>query len=306
MKILITGGCGYIGSALYRHLKSAGHHVQSVDWTNQAAPDGIDNLNRNYRSLEIFDLSCDVLVHLAGHSSVAACEGDPWGSTENNLAGFLPFLRQLSFLPNPPIVLWASSGSVLSDVHSLYDEQKRALEALVPRLYPRSVGLRFASVCGVSPNQRDDLILNAMVKSAVTRGYLNVANPFISKPVLGLKDLCRRVTAMVESDGDMEWPVESISSFTCTPELSSWAVKAATGCEIRRNPSPRAYDFQMPMTHGATETLESIVADLVEHYTAKAVECRNIWPGKGYDAPPAIRIVNPAPIEPDTEDRHRV
>lgn len=275
MKILIIGGCGYIGSALYRHLEAAGHAVCAMDRLDRGNPGGVKNAKTDYRQIDPLDNieAADVVIHLAGHSSVQACEADPWGAIDNNLTGFIPFLQKLSALEKPPLLLWASSGSVLSDVVSVYDTTKRTLEALVPRLYPRSIGLRFASVCGVSPNQRDDLILNAMVKSAVTKGYLTVANPFISKPILGLKDLCRNVEFQAIAPNIFS-PTCDLSSFTVSPEQAAWAVKQVTGCEVRRAPASTPYEFRMegPMWAQPTETLDSIISDLVAHYSAEKAE----------------------------------
>lgn len=250
----------------------------SFDKLDRGSVVGIKNTAWDYRNVAPGYLQADVIVHLAGHSSVAACEADPWGSVENNVTDFLPFVKMLAGLDKPPLLLWASSGSVLSDVHSLYDEQKRALEALVPRLYPRSIGMRYASVCGVSLVQRDDIILNAMVKSAVTTGVVNMANPLVYKPILGLKNLCAIVEVLIErlSKDPAQFTrgvIADMCSFTTSPEQAAWAVKQATDCEIRRQPQTRAYEFKMtPWTppSGVLESLESIIADLVEHYRGQA------------------------------------
>lgn len=297
MKILITGGCGYIGSAIYDHLESACHEVVSLDWRSRHSRDSVPAQGLDYRNLSKLSLEpFDTIIHIAGHSSVAQCEADPWGAVDNNLTGFIPFLKMLSELDKPPLLLWASSGSVLSDVTSIYDTTKRSLEALVPRLYPRSIGMRFASVCGVSPNQRDDLILNAMVKSAVTNGYLTVSNPYISKPILGIKDLCLAVDYLLADGIDRDVAVDptafnawDLCSFICSPEQAAFAVRSATGCEIRRTPASRAYEFIMNEDDVDTmsETLESIIADLVEYYRGYTVAVA----GKGYDVTPEIRII---------------
>jgi nucleoside-diphosphate-sugar epimerase len=268
VNILIIGSSGYIGSALAAHL-IRDHYLAYCDVVN--GPKG------DYRTLTPGHFECvDVVIHLAGHSSVASCEADPWGATDNNLTSFIPFLRMLSELPEPPLLLWASSGSVLSDVHSLYDQQKRALEALVPRLYPRSIGMRFASVCGVSEIQRDDIILNAMVKSAVTTGVVNMANPLVYKPILGLKNLCACVEYLIlrqaeydhlgGTDRSYQYDTVDLCSFTTNPEQAAQAVAAFTGAKINRLPPSQAYEFRMSEWRRVDETLESVIAELVEHY----------------------------------------
>lgn len=279
VRILIVGGCGFIGSTLYRHLESTGHAVCSMDRLDRGNPGGVKNAKTDYRDIAPFHNieAADVIIHLAGHSSVASCDADPWGSVANNVTNFLPFVKRLAGLDNPPLLLWASSGSVLSDVHSIYDEQKRAREALVPRLYPRSIGLRFASVCGVSPNMRDDIILNAMVKSAITTGVINMANPLVYKPILGLKNLCACVEYLIEHrtrwrgpSGAAEPDIIDLCSFTTSPEQAAQAVSAFTGAKINRLPPSQAYEFRMREWLGMEESLESIIAELADHYRGRA------------------------------------
>lgn len=282
-RILINGARGYVGSALMAYLSNAGHEIVAVD----VAGDHDDAVNylMDYRDIgpghvQHVESAVDVVIHLAGHSSVAACEADPWGSVTNNVTDFLPFVKMLAGLDKPPLLLWASSGSVLSDVHSLYDEQKRALEALIPRLYPRSIGLRFASVCGISPNMRHDIILNAMVKSAVETGAINMANPLVYKPILGLKNLCACVEHMIiaeerwrghggEHGTYLGEPTVDLCSFITNPEQAAHAVKEQTGATINRLPRSQAYEFRMSPWIKAPETLDSIVAELVEFYRAR-------------------------------------
>lgn len=271
MNILVTGGCGHVGSALSNHLVKDGHTVWSIDWQDRGCAGDAQQRKANYRKIaRMYVENYDVVIHLAGHSSVKACDADPWGSADNNVSGFIGFLKTLSDLPKPPLLLWASSGSVRSDVHALYDEQKRALECLVPQLYPRSIGLRFASVCGVSPNTRDDIILNAMVRSAVFDGVINLANPKISKPILGLKDLCAGVSQLFDILSDLRGGragfMVNMASFACTPEEAAQAVMEATGAVIRRQPDSSAYDFEMFSDVRARQNIGEIVAELAGHY----------------------------------------
>lgn len=264
MKICLIGSSGFIGAVLVEYLIASGHALRFCDI--KTGPEG------DYRNLTPLHLAgVDVVIHLAGHSSVAACEADPWGSVANNVTDFLPFVEMLAGLEKPPLLLWASSGSVLSDVHSLYDEQKRALEALVPHLYPRSIGLRFASVCGAGTQtgHRNDIILNSMVRAAVVDGSVFMANPNIRKPILGLKDLCRLVESLLIVDEDDLPTLVDLCSFVTTPKGAAFVVNAATTAGVYERSPSQAYDFAMRPHRLATETLRSIVADLVEFYRAR-------------------------------------
>ena len=86
MKILITGACGYVGSALFAHLSAAEYTVDAVDL----------KLSKDYRDLTSAFLSdYDTIIHLAAHSSVAQCKKDQWGAVDNNLIGFIGLLAKL-------------------------------------------------------------------------------------------------------------------------------------------------------------------------------------------------------------------
>jgi len=270
VKILIIGGCGYIGSTLFATLGRK-HEVYSLDSEARGNP-GLPNVKQDFRYLtEDFAFSdYDAVIHLAGHSSVKSCDDDPMEALSNNLTGFFKLIRLMKESARPPLLLWASSGSVLSDVVSVYDSTKRTLEGVVPTIYPRSIGLRFASVCGLSANMRHDLILNAMVKSALETGIINVANPFIRKPILAMNDLCWAVEkALAFGDSLNIGRIDDLCSFTICPEQAAWAVKEATGAKINRTPSTFAYDFAMEPDNEPRETLQSVIGDLVDYYSRK-------------------------------------
>ena len=195
-RILITGGTGYIGSALYRHLTAAGHEVDTIDLEWRGNNINPRNRKRDYR--DVLEFSADLVIHLAGHSGVAACVENPLGSLKNNLTGLIDLATDLGEIP----LIYASSASVLSPAGgytNMYDATKRAAEEIIPLVHSNAIGLRFGTVCGASENMRTDLMVNAMVKSAIERGKIVMSNPTVWRPILGMKDLCRAVEAMIDN-----------------------------------------------------------------------------------------------------------
>ena len=74
-RVLLLGGCGYIGSRLGPYLRRRGHFVQSVDveWFGNFSE--YDNWNMDFCALTREQLDMfDVIVVLAGHSSVKLSE----------------------------------------------------------------------------------------------------------------------------------------------------------------------------------------------------------------------------------------
>lgn len=205
--VLVTGGSGYIGSMVVRHLHEVGHDVTSLDCGRQGGcPSDIMKpycLLLNDDALDRFDW----VVHLAAHSSVGMCRHDPIESYSNNVTNFLGLLRACRHKN----IIYASSVSVYGSTGSFeavegdrlpqptnhYDAHKQDIDRYASLYDTKAWGLRFGTVCGWSPNLREDLLLNSMAMSAVRKGKVRLANPKARRPILGLGDLCRAISHVV-------------------------------------------------------------------------------------------------------------
>lgn len=206
--ILILGGQGYVGSALTVHLRGAGFPVSVVDLGVRGTPLPLGNRRLAYQELTSQDLAAfDTVVLLAGHASVTACDRAPAEAFHNNVSAFTDLVHKL----HGQQLIFASSISVYVDTHgfpaseeeplaapaSYYDWHKQAIERYAQVAYPSAVALRFGTVCGPAPNLRPELLLNSMVLSALRDGRIRVANRHARRPLLGIGDLCRAVSAVV-------------------------------------------------------------------------------------------------------------
>jgi len=84
-KILIIGGCGYIGSMLHRNLMGD-YQVDTIDaeWYGNFSNDR--NLKQDFSSLTRQDVSdYDTVILLAGHSSVKMCDDNMLPTVKNNV-----------------------------------------------------------------------------------------------------------------------------------------------------------------------------------------------------------------------------
>ena len=187
-EVLLIGALGYIGSRLLTHLRAAGHTVTALD---RAAPAGGDVLAADYRSLAETELGrFGTVVWLAGHSSVKMAIDAPADAFDNNVCGLLRLAQRLR--PTQRLI-YASSASLYSGNESpshviteevigfqyqnAYDLSKYAFDKLISTLGVNFCGLRFGTVCGTSVQQRHELLLNSMVRSAVHDGVVKVSNP---------------------------------------------------------------------------------------------------------------------------------
>lgn len=224
MKILITGCDGYIGSYLKPRLERTGFIVWGID---QKPPcEGYQN--------EALD-KYDAIIHLAAHSNVRICEQDPSGAFYNNVVWFYDLVHRMR--PDQ-LLIYASSASIYNgqlDVaedsnifnpSNMYDFSKYSMDALMkvnpnPPIY---YSLRFGTVNGPSPKIREELIVNAMVKSAMTSRKIQVTNGHCYRSILWIEDLVRVIETILVSKSKETSGVYNICSFSDTIENIGLAI----------------------------------------------------------------------------------
>ena len=148
MKWLITGGCGFIGRALIRHLKEqGGHQIRVFDnlsvgtrldlalegeydefqsgsdlsvWASELSLIEGDILDRSY--VATATQGTDIVVHLAANTGVGPSVEDPFGDCETNVTGTLNVLEACRH-NGVGRVVFASSGAPLGvQVPPLHEE----------------------------------------------------------------------------------------------------------------------------------------------------------------------------------------
>lgn len=293
-QILIIGGNGYIGSRL-RQVLAGAYAVRSVDccWYRY----DITSTRTDYHNLTQEELEkYDAVVLLAGHGSVASCNGpiqSPWLNNVTNFTNLAAKLKE----KNIPLI-YASSASVYgnSQPGQLFTEQNKHfipvnnyditkytldLEAqLAINQGQTIIGLRFGTVNGWAPNLRTDVMINAMYDSAISTKKIVVTNKHINRALLGIEDLCRGIIRCIER------PVAGIynmASFNATVEyIADTVAKKLNVSLVDRGNTPNAYDFGLDTTlfqqiYGFTfeETPATIVDSLIKKYTESHTERRD-------------------------------
>ncbi len=122
MRILITGGAGYVGSACCRALRATGHEAFAYDdlsLGNAAAVDGAglhlgDVRDSDRLAALMRRLAIDTVIHLAGLSSVAESVAAPARYRDVNLGGTEAVLRAMA-RSGVRRLLFSSTGSVYGD-----------------------------------------------------------------------------------------------------------------------------------------------------------------------------------------------
>lgn len=210
MRILVTGGAGYIGSILCEHLLNSGHEVVVVDSLlyGQASlfhlchREGFEFFRGDVRDESLMrDLirQANIIIPLAAIVGAKACDFHPRSASSVNLES-IQMLNRLRGRNQPVIFPVTNSGygTVSGDVHcteetplqpiSLYGQTK--VQAEEELLQSGSViTLRLATVFGVSPRMRIDLLVNHFVYAAVTDGYIVIFEKDFKRNYVHIRDV---------------------------------------------------------------------------------------------------------------------
>ncbi len=227
-KVLIIGGTGYIGSALYQFLDYRVGVLDTVDLEFYG-----NHVNARNHKVDFNILPPDFLkryshiVLLAGNASVAACHGNPVGSFKNNVLNFIDLCQKLR--GGKTTLIYASSGSVYNN--DTNEPQNEKFSQFTPRadydlqkwtvdLYAQTVtdfpifGLRFGTVCGFSPLFRTDLFVHQM--AGPYNPEIRVRDGSALRPVLCMDDLCRAIACIIEKGSLSQSGIYNLYSFQDT------------------------------------------------------------------------------------------
>jgi len=218
-KIIVTGGCGYIGSKLVPLLLQRGYVVKVIDkldfYTNLTphsnlvleAKDVLDVCQEDFNGY-------DCVVHLAGLSNDPMANFSPKDNFIQNLAvsGLAAFYAKKAGIQK---FIFASSCSV-------YGNSGKALcaEYIIPvATFPYGVSkiqtegglidladkdfrvtcLRQATVFGWAPRMRTDLVVNTMTKTSILDRKIYLHDDSVYRPLIHIDDLCEVYLRTIES-----------------------------------------------------------------------------------------------------------
>lgn len=208
MKILLTGGCGFIGTSLTNELLRNGHVVKVVDiqwFGNYLEPHAnLTVVKDDIRNASSWDLrGFDVVMHLANVANDPCSDLNSKLNWEvNALATML--LVERAIKDQVPQFIFASSGSVygvkeesevtedldlvpISDYNKTKMISERVLLSYQDRIHVQIV--RPATVCGYSPRMRLDLSVNMLTLQALANQKITVFGGDQTRPNIHIKDM---------------------------------------------------------------------------------------------------------------------
>jgi nucleoside-diphosphate-sugar epimerase len=299
MKVLVTGGAGYIGSILCEHLLDTGYSVTAVDNLNfgQRGPfhlaanpryEFVFGDVRDERVIAELIPQADVLIPLAASVGAPLCDRDPVYATAVNLEAVqvLNKLRspaQRILYPTTNSGYGTQSGEVYCtedtplEPISLYGKLKVAAEAEVLNS-PNAVTLRLATVFGMSPRMRTDLLVNHFVHEAVTRGYLVIFEKAFKRNYVHIRDVAdcfvhciEKGDRMLNRPFNLGLDTANLSKQELAEKIQSYVPKFFVHySEVGRDPDKRNYVVSNQRLREAgfeaKRTLDDGIRELIKGY----------------------------------------
>jgi len=212
-KVLVTGGAGYIGSTLVPALLDRGYAVTVID-NFMYGQDSLAAVCHNAKfSLVRGDVrsmdtirpllkDADLIIPLAALVGAPLCDRDPIAATTTNKDAIAQMLRHLS--PQQRVLIpVTNSGYGVGEAGtycteetpirpiSLYGRDKVEVERIVLDQHPEALSFRLATVFGVSPRMRLDLLVNDFTYRAYFDRFIVLFESHFKRNYIHVRDVVR-------------------------------------------------------------------------------------------------------------------
>jgi nucleoside-diphosphate-sugar epimerase len=230
-KILVTGGAGYLGSTMVPELLNAGHKVTVLDnfmfgqnslahvcyHPNFSVVRGDIRIEQTMRSLL---KNADIVIPLAALVGAPLCNKDPIGATTTNHDAIFMMLK---FLSKDQVVLMPTTNSAYGTGDennfcteesplrpiSQYAIEKVEIEKAFMQ-HPNAVSFRLATVFGMSPRMRIDLLVNDFTYRAVHDRFVVLFESQFKRNYIHVRDVARVFLHAINNHARMKGQIYNV------------------------------------------------------------------------------------------------
>ena len=220
-KILVTGGAGYIGSVLIPMLLEKNYEVTVVDnllYHQSSLALSIHNpklhlVFGDVRNLELIHplvKKSDVVIPLAAIVGAPACDKDPVMASSINKESTLQLFKLLGkqqqiIMPTTNSAYGSGDENNLCDENSplkplsLYAKDKVTIEGELMG-HNKATSFRLATVFGISPRMRLDLLVNNFVNRALKDRFIVLFEGHFKRNYVHVRDVCKAFIFAIENE----------------------------------------------------------------------------------------------------------
>ena len=231
MNILVTGGAGYIGSLLVPSLLGNGHRVIALDnfmykQTSLATSIGNPNFELVFGDVRDTNLmlkllsKADLVIPLAAIVGAPACDKDYVTAQSVNKDSMVWLIDKLS--DNQRIIMPTTNSAYGSGDHdnlcdenselkplSLYAKDKVTVEKALMN-FSNATSFRLATVFGLSPRMRLDLLVNNFVFRAVSDGFIVIFEGHFKRNYIHLHDVVTAFNMAIKNENDFRGEIFNV------------------------------------------------------------------------------------------------
>ena len=291
MKILVPGGCGYIGSALIPYLLAGGHKVRVLDpqWFGDGYLPDNENLEMHKEYYEGILTGVNAIIYLAGLTNDDECRRLPKLAQDSNLGGLSLILQRClqskvkRFIFLSSVTVYGNTEYAVTEAAPLdpttpYGESKKTAEEFIRLVLPESITafiLRPAGVCGYAPRMRFDLTVNRMIRDAIEKREIEVHGGEQYRPHVHIRNLIEIIFKLLTANIPGE--TFNVVAYNETIMKTAKMIAGHTGAKIIEKPrrDDRSYSvdgwklrktLSMSFFSGAEKALSEIAVRLKDNH----------------------------------------
>jgi len=231
MNVLVTGGAGYIGSVLVPNLLENNHVVTVIDnfmYKQSSLASSISNPNFELVFGDVRDSNlmlklvskADLVIPLAAIVGAPACDKDAITAQSVNKDSIIWLIDKLSsnqriLMPTTNSAYGSGDLDNLCDENSelkplsLYAKDKVTVEKALMN-FSNATSFRLATVFGLSPRMRLDLLVNNFVFRAVSDGFIVIFEGNFKRNYIHLHDVVTAFNMAIKNENDFRGEIFNV------------------------------------------------------------------------------------------------